>query len=239
MTDESEGGCSLTVTVSSPSDPSFGGTLPAIPTYTVHVTADDASDGWHHQYDIERRFSEFQALATDFQELTGMAPPYPLPPRNGMGTYGQFDNNITEERRRGLECFIQGLVSFISPFPSNHPVKRLVITDFLQFNGRPVMIRNTDGHDLAGAPDERQAFHGYTASAPSTAAATHPTVEQEGTPADEPERSLHVAGFFTRVVIPTLKATQKEASVWLQATLSMKISKNEIDHGISVISPFC
>mmetsp|Transcript_28840 Transcript_28840/g.23859 ORF Transcript_28840/g.23859 Transcript_28840/m.23859 type:complete len:100 (-) Transcript_28840:101-400(-) len=60
----------------------------------------------------------------------------------------------------------------------------------------------------------RQAFHGYTASAPSTAAATHPTVEQEGTPADEPERSLHVAGFFTRVVIPTLKVMACATGLW-------------------------
>mmetsp|Transcript_18759 Transcript_18759/g.15663 ORF Transcript_18759/g.15663 Transcript_18759/m.15663 type:complete len:134 (-) Transcript_18759:86-487(-) len=77
---------------------------------------------------------------------------------------------------------------------------------------RPVIIRNNDGNDLAGSPDESQAFQGYTASAPSTAA-TYSGPDQN-VPTDEPESSLHVDGFFTRVVVPTLKVMACATGLW-------------------------
>ncbi|KAF4744035.1 hypothetical protein FOZ63_005534 [Perkinsus olseni] len=121
----------LLVTLPVPSSPPTEAS--AIPHYSIHVLATTAG-GWQHEYDVSRRFSEFQALAMDFEELTGMATPYPLPAPPRLGTFTRSDENLPEGQRRELELFIQTLLSFITPFPAGHPVKKLVISDFLHFD---------------------------------------------------------------------------------------------------------
>ncbi|KAF4758259.1 hypothetical protein FOZ63_018907 [Perkinsus olseni] len=190
-----------TLTVTLPAPPSPPTQASAIPHYPIHVLATTAG-GLQHEYDVSRRFSEFQALAMDFEELTGMATPYPLPAPPRHGTFTRFDENLAEGQRRELELFIQTLLSFITPFPAGHPVKKLVISDFLHFDKRTSAADSP--HSTAGTstgnPDERQALHGYTA----TAAPSAPSYTERETRRDIVGRPSEVEGSRTGFVRPLL-----------------------------------
>ncbi|KAF4714089.1 hypothetical protein FOZ62_019915, partial [Perkinsus olseni] len=190
----------LLVTLPVPSSPPTEAS--AIPHYSIHVLATTAG-GWQHEYDVSRRFSEFQALAMDFEELTGMATPYPLPAPPRLGTFTRSDENLPEGQRRELELFIQTLLSFITPFPAGHPVKKLVISDFLHFD-HPTSAADSP-HSTAGAsagnPDVRQALHGYTATA-APSAPSYP--EQTEARRDIVGRPSEVEGSQTGFVRPLL-----------------------------------
>ncbi|ODQ50873.1 Phox-like protein [Saitoella complicata NRRL Y-17804] len=63
---------------------------------------------------LQKRYSDFVTLNTQLKDVTGSAPPTPLPPKHYFKTTIS-DTGLREERRRGLEAYLRAIAN--SPDP--------------------------------------------------------------------------------------------------------------------------